>query len=1117
MRVLSLITVLFLSSAATPTRSDAAAPDRAARVTGHVEDSLGGVVPGAGVTLRRPGGSMNRTIETSPEGRFEFDEVPAGTYTVVVVKERFETIIRTNLEVRGEGPLELVFRLAPIALRESVEVVASQTSEVAVVPESLVHDTPSLDQSPLALALLTPGVDSLGPQVASAEGRLSANAAGWMRANGSRPSQGMFLIDGVDLTGVWRNQSNLTPLTYMLREVSVSTVGARAEVAKGPGPSVNYAVRSGTNAFRGELFGYFNSEQLNANSWSRNRVLGNASLPATQRARAARPEDNRKMFGATLGGPVVKGKLFFYAGLQALRDDAAFTYDQDRAPTPAMLNGDFSALPGLTLYDPVTKLPFLRNVIPQDRIDPVSRQLAALLPTATSFGTRYLWTGRDPISSDQALFKLTYTASRRQTLSVTYLGAWGTGYQSDHSGNHNPFWAGYVDRHRQHALGAQHRWDINRSYFLETVVAFQQSSTDRDNTSEYNRRLDQMGSNWPLAGGDVDYPDPDYLPQLTISGGIGGHSGALDPISQRGLRASSALGWRRGSHTVKVGALWAHDLVEVSNRRDQSRFTFDGRFTWSAAANVAASGTNQYAHGIADLLLGRSSSFGISARLKNDVSDTTWGVFVQDDWRATRRLTVSAGLRWDFGSAPSQPDNRLSSFVLGHRSDQYPNLPLHMAVDGDRGVPPGMYSPDRDNIAPRLGVAYLITSDGKTLLRASAGVYYGDPPLAVKRFLNENEPYFRSLTGSSSRSLVNPWASTYPLGPPLPLELSPSAVTYRPTQRVAFNTVDPNRFPTPWSLDAHVGLERRISRGMTASASYVRARGYGNLLLLDSNAPPPTSVGSSSSDTSVDLRRPVGSPYRQIRELSAVDDTRYDGLHLALNVRQGGFTGRIVYALQRAFGASDLMTGGDVMFGATVIGTSKQDVSYFQGEQGAHHVLRGSVLYSVPRPKGKTGRALLGGWTFGTSVSVRSGNHLTVRAGRDLNFDGISSPGSDRPDQTGSMRYPEGDTTARGDVVWFDKSVFAQAPAPSSANPYPLGSTPVGGVVGPGSWTVGFNITKRVDIRRSTRILLRLNVSNVFNHPNLGSPIVDMSSADFGVVTSRSGERRMQLGIRLTF
>jgi len=287
--------------------------------------------------------------------------------------------------------------------------------------------------------------------------------------------------------------------------------------------------------------------------------------------------------------------------------------------------------------------------------------------------------------------------------------------------------------------------------------------------------------------------------------------------------------------------------------------------------------------------------------------------------------------------------------------------------------------------------------------------------------------------------------------------------------------------------------------------------------VLDRNAPPPTSVGNSSTDTAVDLRRPLGSPYRQIRELSPVDDTKYDALHLALNLHQGGLTGRIVYALQRSFGASDLLTGGDAMFSSAVVGTSYQDVSYFQGAQGALQVLRGSVIYSLPQPKRGAARAILGGWMIGTSVSVRSGNHLTVRAGRDLNFDGISSPGSDRPDQSGSVRYQDGETTVRGDIVWFDKSVFVQVPSPSASNPYPLGSAAVGGVMGPGSWTLGLNVTKRVELRRTMRLLLRLNVSNVLNHPNLGAPVVDMSGADFGLVTSRSGERRMQLGIRLTF
>jgi hypothetical protein len=428
-----------------------------------------------------------------------------------------------------------------------------------------------------------------------------------------------------------------------------------------------------------------------------------------------------------------------------------------------------------------------------------------------------------------------------------------------------------------------------------------------------------------------------------------------------------------------------------------------------------------------------------------------------------------------------------------------------------------MYRPSWTDFAPRAHAAYALNAAGTAVLRLGAGLYHGDPPLGQKMMLSDNEPFHRSLNGSNSKNLVDPWASSYPKGVPLPFELSPSGASYKPGQRVDVSAVDPGRFRTPWSVQSYLSLETRLARGVSAEIAAVRSRGHDLVLLLDRNAPRPDSVGTSSLATEIDKRRPFGAPYRQVREISPVEDTRYDALHLSLITRTRVLFCRAIYSLQSSTSALGILSGGDSLTDPRPVGTVYEDLSYFQGEEGSRHVARLMLSASLPRPRRKALRALLGGWQLTATAGMRSGRRLTASAGRDLNFDGIAGAGSDRPDQNGPVAYPDGVQTERGDVVWFDRTAFAQVPAPDAARPYPLGTSKVGAIVGPWAWDTGLGVGKQVMLPGRARMQLRLTVSNVFNHANLADPVTNTASPDFGLITTRYGNRRMQGLARLTF
>jgi hypothetical protein len=1088
------------------------------RIEGIVEDLSGRPVAQAVARLLTAGSSDEPARVSGPDGRFVFEAVAPGRCRVSVTKAPASSSVEEAIEV-GEGQtVNVRIRLEFVGIRDSVEVLAEHDplDPMRVFPGSTLTEddaeaVPSLGRSALELAALTPGVEVEG----GAEGGLNGRAAVTVRAFGSRPSQARYLVDGIDQTLIWRSGARAILPPELVSQVVVSSVAAPAESTSGPGPAVNVVTRSGSNKLHGQAFVFAGDEHLNANSWARNRTQADPGASASQRAASQRPADNRRWLGATLGGPLGKD-TFYFVGAETFRDSQAFYYDQTRAPTDAMVRGDFSAIPGLVLIDPDTKRAFTGKIIPSARLDPVAIRLAALVPRVARYGDRYVWSGSEEVQTNEAFAKIDHRIGRRQQITASYAGTWASREQADIAGNRNPSWAGYVDDPSQHMASLRHRWMSGRRV-LESTVAFHRLFSDRDNVGSKQQRLDQFGSKWPFAGGDVDYPAPDYLPQLTIAGGMGGAQGALDPIQQQAVTAASALALTRGRHHLKTGIQMAHEEAEVSNRNDLSRLSFDGRYTSSTSGGVAAAGENQYAYGFADFLLGRAVSMGVNARLKNGLSDWSWAVFAQDDWRLSRRLSLSLGLRWELHTSPRQPSGRLSTFDLAHRSDLYPNLPLNMAVDGDRGIPPGLYEPSRFDIAPRLAVSYDLTGDTKTILRSGAGLYYADPPLSQQMFLTENEPFLRSLTGSASRSLVDPWVSTYPQGAPLPLELSPAAVTYKAGQRINLNAVEVDGVDTPYALKMHAVIERQLFRGAALNLGYVGSRGFHYVLMLDRNAPPQTSVGSSSVDTAVDARRPLAAPYRQVRLISPVERPRYDALYATANLRRGRVTGQLNYVLQRSITAAGILPGGDSVANPTVIGTTGQDLDYFAGEADPRHVLRSYLAFSSPLSRKKGWKRLLGGWTVSTLVSYRSGTPLTARAGRDLNFDGISGAGSDRPNQNGAILYQD-TTDSRGYRVWFDRQGFSAVAAPSAAAPYPLGNARVGAILGPSWWRIDANLSRQIPITKTVRSVFLLQANNVFNHAPLDNPVTDMSSADFGLITSRgAGPRTLRVGLRVQF
>jgi hypothetical protein len=443
-----------------------------------------------------------------------------------------------------------------------------------------------------------------------------------------------------------------------------------------------------------------------------------------------------------------------------------------------------------------------------------------------------------------------------------------------------------------------------------------------------------------------------------------------------------------------------------------------------------------------------------------------------------------------------------------------------MAIAGDPGVPRHIFPEDRNDIAPRMGMTYALTADGKTALRGATGLYYGPLPLASKTFLNQ-EPFGRSLNGNNSPSLVNPWADLYPNGPPLPFSFDPATVNYAPATRFNLVGFDPD-YHTAYTLQMNLSVEREVINGVRVEAGYVGNRGFDNPVALDLNAPL-WAPGATDAGANINARRPY-QRYNQVRMFFPMEDTTYDALNVAGTIARGRLNGRVTYVYQTsnsvyALGNDSIWGSGNAQVGAI---QDKDSFDYLQGNNLPNHLFRVFMVYELPGYESNLLNTLAGGWQVGGNFHFQSGLPLAVNAGRDINFNGV---GPDRADQVGPVNYLK-TLDARGNVQWFDPSAFAVPALANAANPYPRGNSMIGAVIGPRAWTMDASLTKRFALQGRTAIEVRLDAMNLLNHANLGNPNTTVTSADFGKSTSWtapfpfnniSGPRTLMLGGRFQF
>jgi len=1052
-----VVLLIALSAGATV----AAGQTHRASVRGIVTDASHAPVPGVQLTLVASETGETRTATTGPEGQFTLSSLPPGRHRLVFELDGYKRHIQdVRLEVNQEIWLDVPLEVGPVT--EVVVVVApllplenDSAALGTVIDAGQIGNLPLDGRNFLELGLLVPGAASAAEGSASSvRGEFAFNV------NGAREDANAFLLDGAYNLDPKLNTVGVRPPVDAIREFEVLTSTADATFGRNGGGQINVVTRSGSNRVDGTAYEFLRNGALAAE---------NAFAPAGEPA----PDYERHQFGGSLGGPLVRSRAFFFGDYEGTRRTEGITRVTS-VPTMLERSGDFSAS-ARPPVNPFTGQPFPGNRIPAPFLNPIGLAIAGVYPQPNRAGASANYVSSPTERDDQDHFDLRIDQHLGAATALTVRYSFsdrrhvqpfsGPGFAAV------PGFGTRVPRRGQNLLVTHSQiWSSN--LVNEVRVAW-----SRVSAGVYHENLG-TSLNQTIGLPELsDDPQDHGLSFITVSGysPLGDEYNNPQQSTTNMVQVLDTATWARGRHLVRFGAD-VRAVRQEGHRDVQSRgfLAFvDQGYTGNA---------------LADLLLGLPIVTG-GARLDNPqrLRTESLNLFVNDSYRVASNVTLSAGLRYELNSPPVDADDRAALYDPATRA---------LVPVGTGGMPRGGYATDRNNLAPRIGIAWTPGGSGATVVRAGYGLFYDQASLAPSEGLYFNAPYFRlntyfPLPGLPPLTLYDPWPSSFPFA------LPQSALTIQRDLRTGFLH--------HWN----VNVQRQLGGSRAVEVAYVASRGRSLVAARDINQPAPSPAPFNP--------RPVP----QFDDITAIESratSRYDALQLRLQQRlQNGLSLLASYTLSKSTddASSFFSSAGDANF--------PQDSRTLSGEHGRSNFdvrHRFSLAFGYQLPFGTNGTwlddrgwvsSLLAGWEVQGIVSLQGGRPFTVALLPDIDNSNtgrsvLGFGANDRPNLVGdpSVANP-------GPGAWFDTSAFA-FPAYGT-----FGDAGRNILEGPGYQNVNLSLLKHVRLRAEARLQIRVEIFNLLNHVNYGLPDNFLGSPTFGQILSAGSPRRVQIGAKVIF
>ena len=1033
-------------------------------ITGTVTDSTHAVVPGATVTVTNSATGISSTAVSNQQGSYTIPLLSPGVYQASVELPGFKKYVRDGIVVEIAQTTRLDVPLQVGAVSEQVQVVGesplvrSTTAELGqVIQMKQIQELPLNGRFFEHLITLTPGAM---PFYSRGDGAENPSAAGARIAtahsvNGMPWSGNNYLLDGVVNNEPQNAYINITPPLEAIQEFKVQTNNPTAEFGVFGGAAVNLSIRSGTNDVHGSGFDYYRSDTLNTRSYF---APTKAPFKSNQ-------------FGGTLGGPILQNRAFFFGDYQGLRLDQGRTQTLT-VPTALMRQGNFTEISN-AIYDPLTGLQYAGNIIPAGQINPIMQKVANIYPTPNLPGLANNYVENNVVvqNVNAGDVRLDYTLSPQSSLFGRYSlskrhydepapGNVFMGANNSDSSNDNGVF-GFTQ-----TIGANKFYELRFGYNKYFTHQFAE-----DAGLDENNQLGIPNGNLPA------FPETYGIASFRPSGFSNtGSPGSTNAVREgRQFLLTNNFSWLKGRHSFKFGEDLRLYRGKVSNPQTQPRgiFNFDANYT----SRAGASGTG---YSFASFLLGYPNL--IQRDVVNTdpvVTNTFLGLFAQDDFRVSQKLSLQLGLRWDLMTPPVQIQNRQSNF------SPVDGL-IHVASDADRALVDTHY----DYFAPRLGLAYT-PDNGRTAVRAAFGVSYFADNFGANGGTNErNYPFFQQIDLTSPTTFT-PFRSVsdgLPTFGPVTL-----ASTLTPPANFAVFYI-PRHFRADTATMWNVGVQRELGWNTVADVAYVGTRGTNLFRSFNINVPDP-------GPGAVQARRPyfaIAPTITTINQRDGDGKSWYDALQLKLDKR-------FSHGLQMLVSYTRSRTDDNVT--PAGLHPSLRDVRMpaLSKALDIPNIFVLSWTYELPFGKGQTGvvKKVLEGWTISGITNYHSGDPLDIRvSSSQLN----TGTGNWADETCSSIGTPH--TIAQ----WFDTTCFAN-PAQ-----FKFGNYKIGDVRGPSVFNTDFSAAKRVMFSAKSSFEVRLDVFNVFNRAHFSNPGTTFGNSAFGTIgATRLPPREAQLGFRLLF
>jgi hypothetical protein len=1123
-------------------------------------------MPGVSVTAANVALGTPFSTVTDAQGLYSFPKLPVGRYDLTLQIEGFKPQKRTGVAVDADSAVQINVTLELGEQSETVTVsvnairVDTVSTQLGEVVPSTTMTTLSLNgRSYTDLLAIQPGViptTTIQPNsviMAGVTGPVNPSGGlnpGIVSVSGQRESANGFYVNGGDVQERMNGGTGVVPNLDSIEEFRLLTNNFDPEYGNYNGGIVNVVTKSGSDAVHGNLFEFFRNTNLDArNYFSPDRATFEQNQP-----------------GGTIGGPLKKGKIFYFADYQATRTTQGIETGNVSVPSLAQRAGDFSAAAdqltgivngsamagvlsqrlgypvqaGEAYYMPgcVTSAQcvFPNAFIPSRAWSSPARQLLQYMPTPNS-GPTTLSTGAfsQTVRDDKASIRV--DGNTRFGLMTGY-------YFFDDYKLDNPYpgqqGGANVPGFDALTLGRAQLWSFGNAttFGQNTVNDFHVSLTH--NANDVGRPNGGLGVTLASQGFVTGPGTPGIVvlaPQFegvenlvfnTFTMGV-----TITGVNQTGdtLHVADSVSKVWGAHTTKFGGQYQFAQVRL-----EPNATFNGTFTFAGTETGSD---------FADFLIGVPSNYIQSSGGIFYLRNQYGGAFAQDSWRVASNVTLNYGLRWDMMAPWYERDNQIQTIVPGQQSLTYPGAPLGLVFPGDPGVSRGLSPARLGNLSPRLGIAY--SPNEKTSLRASyglfytafqglsAGIMYGVPPYGYN-YLSPAPPVFSTpfITAADGSNNGQRFPQQFP-----PLNASPSnPVTNIDWQQFLPVNADPffgTQNKTPYSANFMFSVQRELMPNMVVTASYVGSRGHNMLVLQQANPGDPALCLSVSRPDQVAPGSPTCGPFAENGVFTRADGTVINGTRTTLGPDYGSVTKQtsIGYSRYNGMELNFRYTHGpfNVLSGYTY--SKSVDVSSNLGEQinpfnvaateapSAYDMRHNFVVsYNYELPFEEVFKAKNGwtsGWTLSGTTRLSSGFPVTLYNPTDTSLlgtfgNGVNNNLLDTPNYTPGCDLQINHDPAKGPA--FNTACFS---LPELGQ---LGTAPRRFFYGPGIENFDMALIKRLVFDRSRSLELRVEAFNVFNHPQFyGAGAVDgnIASPTFGEIEAAAAPRFVQLAAKFTF